>query len=93
MPRKTTKKKIDKTRKTGPRRAVPLAVGEVRLHASPRRGKASTVKPARPAENGADSGTHEYDMMLSWSPLAILLRQQALATNMILSLSRIWRPK
>jgi len=106
MPR-TTNKKIDKKiKKTKSRRAVPLAVREARLDMSPGPGNGSNAKfngsVARPTASSALStpspsserdGVHVYDMMFRWSPLPVILRQQALATSMFLSLTQIWSPK
>jgi hypothetical protein len=89
MPRKTTKKKIDKkVKKTKSRPAVALAVREARLQSSSPSLKGSMAKNHR--ADSAPSRSREGEGMFRWSPLSIILRQQALATAMFMSLTQIW---
>jgi len=97
MPRKTTEKRIDrKANKKKSRPAVALAVRDARLHSpSPtRNGSMAKNHPVEssPSRSPEGEGANAYEMMVRCSPLSVMLRQQALATAMFLSLTQFWVP-
>ena len=87
--RKVTVKKsakIDRLRRTP---ASPLAVLEPRLRApAASRVKQRASRVAKATTSPSKPAAHVVDLMLAWSPLGMLLRQQAAFASMLSATTR-----
>jgi hypothetical protein len=96
----SAKKSVAKEKLMRQPRAAALAVDEPRLSVSRRPRKAKAKPRARlatgttaPAAVQNDAPGQILQLMLTWSPWSIMLRQQALLASMLSTMMRPERPK